>query len=99
MVYNKIMAALTKATEKQKRYIVILLKQRGLDTEFITPAHRALGAPAQAASVRDWLDGLSIREADQLIRKLKAMPRQQLSLTCPYCGRQLRRSAVPKQAI
>jgi hypothetical protein len=88
-------------TEKQKRYIIILLKQRGLDTASITPAHRALGAPAQAASVNDWLNVLSIRDADQLIRKLKAMPGQQPSLfplpppiTCPCCGRPLRRSAA-----
>ena len=101
MVYNKPMGTLMPATENQKRYIIILLKQHGLDTESITPAHRALGAPAQATSISDWLDGLSIRDADQLIRKLKAMPGQQLSLfplpppiTCPCCGRPLRRSAV-----
>jgi len=98
-MYNKPMDTLT---EKQKRYIIILLKQHGLDTESITTAHHALGAPPQAASVNDWLDGLSIRDADQLIRKLKAMPKQQPLLfplpppiTCPCCGRPLRRSAVP----
>jgi hypothetical protein len=101
MVYNKLMDTLIPATEKQKRYIIILLKQHGLDTKSITPAHRALGAPAQAASVNDWLNHhLSIEDADRLIRQLKAMPRQQLSLfplpppiTCPCCGRPLRRSA------
>jgi len=105
-MYNKLMENLIPATDKQKRYIIILLKQHGLDTESITPTHRALGVPAQAASVNDWLDGLSIRDADQLIRQLKAMPKQQPSLfplpppiTCPYCGRPLRRSAVPKRAI
>jgi hypothetical protein len=81
MMYNKLMDTLIPATEKQKRYIIILLKQHGLDTESITPAHRALGAPAQATSVNDWLDGLSIKEADQLIRRLKAMPRQQPPLS------------------
>jgi len=70
------MNSLRRATDKQKRYIIILLKQHGLDTESITPAHRALGAPPQAASVNDWLDGLSIEEANQLIRQLKAMLRQ-----------------------
>jgi hypothetical protein len=106
MMYNKLMDTLIPATDKQKRYIIILLKQHGLDTEPITPAHRALGAPAQAASVNDWLDGLSIRDADQLIRQLKAMPGQQLSLfplpppiTCPCCGRPLGRSATPKRGI
>jgi hypothetical protein len=106
MMYNKLMQTRIPATEKQKRYIIILLKQHGLDTESITPAHRALGAPPQAATVNDWLDGLSIEDADRLIRRLKAMPRQQLSLfplpppiTCPCCGHPLRRSAVPKQAI
>ena len=98
-MYNKPMDTLT---EKQKHYIIILLKQHGLDTESVTPAHRALGAPAQAASVNDWLDGLSIRDADQLIRQLKAMPKQQPLLfplpppiTCPCCGRPLRRGDVP----
>jgi len=101
-MYNKLMDTSKRATEKQKRYIIILLKQHGLDTESITPAHRALGAPPQAASVNDWLDGLSIEEANQLIRQLKAMPRRQLSLfplpppICPCCGRPLRRGAVPK---
>jgi len=80
MVYNKLMVNFIPATDNQKRYIIILLKQHGLDTESVTPAHRALGAPAQAASVNDWLDHLSIEDADQLIRQLKAMPRQQLSL-------------------
>ena len=94
MVYNKLMDTLIPSTEKQKRYIIILLKQHGLDTESITAAHRDLGVPAQAASVNDWLDGLSIEEADQLIRQLKAMPRQQLSLTCPYCGRPLTHSCA-----
>ena len=101
MMYNKLMDTSKRATDKQKRYIIILLKQRGLGTASITPAHRALGAPAQAASVNDWLDGLSIEDADQLIRQLKAMPGQQLSLfplpppiTCPCCGRPLRRSAA-----
>ena len=101
MMYNKLMANLNPATNKQKRYIIALLKQRGLDAESITPAHRALGAPAQAASINDWLDGLSIEGADRLIRKLKAMPGQQLSLfplpppiTCPCCGHPLGRSAV-----
>jgi len=82
-------------TENQKRYIIILLKQLGLDTESITPAHRALGAPAQAASANDWLDGLSIEEADQLIRRLKAMLRQHpplFPLICPHCGRPLTHS-------
>ena len=102
MMYNKLMDTLIPATERQKSYIIILLKQHGLDTESVTPAHRALGAPAQAASVNDWLDGLSIRDADQLIRKLKAMPKQQPLLfplpppiTCPCCGRPLRRGDVP----
>jgi len=106
MMYNKLMANLNPATDRQKRYIIALLKQHGLDTESITTAHHALGAPPQAASVNDWLDGLSIRDADQLIRKLKAMPGQQLSLfplptpiTCPCCGRPLRRGAVPKRGI
>jgi len=107
MMYNKLMANLNPATDRQKRYIIALLKQCGLGTASITPAHRALGAPAQATSVNDWLDHhTSIEEADRLIRQLKAMPRQQLSLfplpppiTCPCCGRPLRRSAVPKQAI
>jgi len=71
------MNRLISATENQKRYIIILLKQRGLGTASITPAHRAIGAPAQAASVNDWLDSLSIEEANQLIRRLKAMLRQQ----------------------
>jgi len=102
MMYNKLMANLNPATDRQKRYIIALLKQRGLDTVSITPAHRALGAPAQAASVNDWLDGLSIEGADRLIRKLKAMPKQQPLLfplpppiTCPCCGRPLRRGDVP----
>ena len=101
MMYNKLMANLNPATNKQKRYIIILLKQHGLDTKSITSAHRVLGAPPQAASVNDWLDGLSIRDADQLIRQLKAMPKQQPLLfplpppiTCPCCGRPLRRSAA-----
>ena len=103
MMYNKLMANLNPATDRQKRYIIALLKQRGLDTASITPAHRALGAPAQATSVNDWLDHYtSIEEADRLIRRLRAMPRQQpslFSLTCPWCGCPLGPSATPKQRI
>jgi len=93
------MNSLMPSTENQKRYIIILLKQHRLATKSITPAHRALGAPPQAASVNDWLDGLSIEEANQLIRRLKAMLRRQrplFPLICPRCGCPLTHSAGPK---
>lgn len=63
-----------KATEKQVRYLLVLLGRAGYSTRFMDGSFRRLGASMRERSgrVEDWLRGLTIAEASALIDQLKS---------------------------
>lgn len=63
-----------KATEKQIRYLLLLLGEAGYSTRYMNSAFRDLGAGMRERSgrVSDWLASLNVAEASALIERLKA---------------------------
>lgn len=63
----------TKATEKQQRYIMYLLKKNGYSTRYMDASFKRLGAKmgARSGSVENWVAALNVAEASELIDRLK----------------------------
>lgn len=61
------------ATEKQVRYLLVLLSQHGYSTRFMNAAFKELGATMRerSGSVEAWLQRLDFARASQLIDALK----------------------------
>jgi hypothetical protein len=59
-------------TEKQTRYILLLLAQKGYSTQWMTSAFRPLGATMRERSgrVEDWVRSLGVGRASELIERL-----------------------------
>jgi hypothetical protein len=62
------------ATEKQVRYLMILLARNGWRTDWMDSSFSALGATMRERSgrVEDWLRHLDVGRASRLIDELKA---------------------------
>lgn len=62
-----------KATDKQVRYLMVLLAASGYSTRFMDARFRALGASMRerSGSVESWVRNLSVGEASKLIERLK----------------------------
>lgn len=61
------------ASDKQVRYILILLDKAGYSTRYMNASFKKLGAGMRDRSgkVEDWVKGLNAAEASGLIDKLK----------------------------
>jgi hypothetical protein len=66
-----------KATEAQVRYLLYLLQKNGYDTRYMDATYKRLGATMRERNGRvvDWLAGLTINRASQLIDELKVKAR------------------------
>jgi len=64
-----------KATEKQVRFIMMLLPKAGFRTDWMDRTFSRLGATMRERSgrVEDWVSSLTISEASSLIDELKRM--------------------------
>ena len=62
------------ATEKQVRYVMFLLGQKGYSTRFMDSSFKALGATMRerSGSVESWVRGLDFARVSNLIDTLKA---------------------------
>lgn len=62
------------ATEKQVRYVMFLLGQKGFSTRFMDSSFKALGATMRerSGSVESWVRGLDFDRVSNLIDTLKA---------------------------
>lgn len=62
------------ATEKQIRYVMFLLSQRGFSTRFMDESFKALGATMRerSGSVEGWVRNLDFGRVSSLIDTLKA---------------------------
>lgn len=62
------------ATEKQVRYVMFLLSQRGYSTNWMNAEFKALGATMRERSgkVESWVRGLDFNRVSNLIDTLKA---------------------------
>lgn len=63
---------MSRATDKQVRYLMVLLGRAGYPTEWMCSRHKALGASMRERQgrVEDWLRGMSIARASGLIEHL-----------------------------
>lgn len=63
-------------TDKQARYIMVLLSQKGFDTRYMDARYKALGARMRERSgtVEGWVNGLDIGRAGEVIDTLTALP-------------------------
>lgn len=63
-----------RATEKQIRYAMYLLGQKGYSTTWMNANFKSLGATMRERSgrVADWVASMTVSEASQLISKLQA---------------------------
>lgn len=61
------------ATQKQVNYLLMLLKQHGYATDWMTSKHKALGATMRqrVGPVSRWLASLDVATASALIDELK----------------------------
>lgn len=68
------MASANRSTSAQHSLIANLLGRLDLDDRFVTLMHRRWGAPdaMQGRRVEEWLATLTLTEASELIRKLRA---------------------------
>ena len=64
---------MAKATEKQVRYALYLLRERGYSTKYMDSRFKTLGATMRERSgyVTDWLKGKNVAEMSDLISTLK----------------------------
>jgi hypothetical protein len=62
-----------KATEKQIRFALYLLSQKGYSTKYMDAQFKRLGATMRERSgkVSDWLAGMNVAECSALIERLK----------------------------
>lgn len=62
------------ATEKQTRYIMVLLSRAGYSTRYMNSDFKELGATMRerSGSVESWVRGLDFARASNLIDKLKS---------------------------
>jgi len=62
------------ATEKQVRYVMFLLGQKGYSTRFMDSSFKELGATMRerSGSVESWVRGLDFARVSNLIDTLKA---------------------------
>ena len=62
-----------KATDKQVRYALFLLKKKGYSTKWMDSSFKKLGATMRERSgkVEDWLSGRNIAEISDVIDRLK----------------------------
>lgn len=62
-----------KATEKQIRFALFLLSQKGYSTKWMNSQFKKLGATMRERSgrVEDWLAGMNVAECSALIDRLK----------------------------
>lgn len=62
------------ATEKQVKYALYLMDQKGYGTGRMYSAHKRLGATMRERQglVRDWLSGMEMHRISRLIDSLKA---------------------------
>jgi hypothetical protein len=62
-----------KATEKQIRFVLFLLEQKGYGTRYMNSSFKSLGATMRerSGSVADWLSGKNVAEMSSLIDQLK----------------------------
>lgn len=63
------------ATEKQTRYALRLLGEKGYSTRYMDASFSKLGATMRERSgtVADWLSGMTVAEASRLIDELKSL--------------------------
>jgi hypothetical protein len=63
-----------KATEKQIRFALYLLSQKGYSTKYMNAQYKELGATMRerSGSVSAWLAGMTVADCSSLINKLKA---------------------------
>lgn len=61
------------ATDKQVRYVMVLLSRRGYSTRYMDASFKALGATMRERSgtVEDWVRNLDIARVSSLIEQLK----------------------------
>ena len=64
---------MAKATEKQVRYALYLLRSKGFSTKYMDSRFKQLGATMRERSgqVTDWLEGKNVAEMSDLIDTLK----------------------------
>lgn len=62
------------ATDKQIRYALLLLSQKGYSTRFMDSSFKKLGATMRerSGSVEGWLRGMDVARCSNLIESLKA---------------------------
>ena len=63
-----------KATEKQIRFALFLLNQKGYSTKYMNSEFKALGATMRerSGSVSAWLSSMTVADCSKLIDSLKA---------------------------
>lgn len=61
------------ATERQARYLMLLLAQNGYSTRYMNAGFKRLGATMRerGGEVQDWVNSLDVGRASQLIDQLK----------------------------
>jgi hypothetical protein len=63
------------ATDKQVNYALLLMRQAGIPTDWMSSAHKRLGASMRERTgrVEDWLRSLDVGRASEVIDTLKSM--------------------------
>lgn len=64
-----------KSTQAQRLEIVKLLRKAEFDTRYVTLMHRRVGAPdsLMGRPIDEWMSGLSLDAASEVIKKLQAL--------------------------